>query len=219
MKKYSNDDSDKKILLTIKKNYRKNQSKPFILSEKQLKEKIYKVYFFSKGDIWTGWYSLKLLFERHSSILLKNGIFGLISGVYIYDTYIKFIKSNDGNGHGDDFQFDLLNLKNDYNSYFRGLYFTEGKNTKQITQEEKDFLLVLFKDCNKILLEEKDKKNEYERIQRENKRIKKENQEKRKEEKRKIEEQKEIIRKEKLEVSKRNHLTSLDKDGNGEIIY
>jgi len=217
MEKYSNDELKSNILKSIKNCYLKNRMKSFILSEKQLKEKVYKVHFFSKGDIWTGWYSLKLIFNKYDGQLLKNGIFGLISGIYIYQTYIVFIKSNKGDGLGEDFELNLLNLKKDYSSYFSGLYFTQGNKQKLITNEEKEFLLELFQVSDQIITEDARRRNEFENSQRESKRIKKEIEEKRIEEKRKIREKNEIIRKEKLELLKLDYIATLDKDGNGEI--
>jgi hypothetical protein len=214
-------DIDFQILKFIKKIYSANKSKSFILSEYELKRKINEVYFFSKGDIWTGFYPLRnLLNGGYSKTLLSNGIFGLVSGIYIYSTYVEFIFSNDGKGPGgfnEHSSIRLFDLKNDYEKHFQGLTFKLGKYEKTITNDEKDFLINLFRGS--FILYSKHKEileNDKEELKRKNNQIR-EFQRQKEAELRMIKEEKEKQRKIQLEEIKFSVISELDKDGNNEI--
>jgi hypothetical protein len=205
------------LLDFIKKIYQINKSKSFILTQDDLKNKVNEIYIFSKGDIWTGWYNLKLYINDSNSLRSKNGIFGLVSGIYIYNTSIVFIQQNNGDGFGESFELDLSELNTDYNIYFRDNFVTNGKKFKVVTDSEKIFLIYLFKVSSELLNEFKKMKENENRIIQEKKKQKNEEDRKRILERHIIQEENERQRKIKLEETKVSIISELDKDSNNEV--
>jgi hypothetical protein len=231
-----NEDFNSQLLGFIKRMFLFNREKSDILSEDDLRKLEREVNLFKKNNIFHDNHSLcNLLYDKRQfgdkvNPLMKNGIYGLKSGVFIYHHYVKFILNNENQGLGDGYtiEINLDKLENNFESYFTDDSINIRGLIKKLTNNEVLFLLELFKGCKYLIDEHKsyllqiEKQKVEERNQRkELGRLKhEENIRRKKEIEKEIEKQKEELEKERKIKHEENILSvisELDKDNNNEV--